>query len=263
MIVTVDDFGFHHQANELVTQAIDRKFVTHVATMTGLSGKDEALDYIAARREQVSRDSVTFGLHLNVTEGAPVLPVEKVRSIVDSNGKLLGWQPFLKRFVFGKIDRDELQNEVDHQLAALKSSDPGLSFLNSHHHIHAWPGVMRAIAPVMKRHGIQSVRQPSKLWWPAFTHRYGMKGVIIELLSLSRKCEFERFTNEFVDFDWVNPSKTARAAALKLVPNHAELSCHPHVFTTPADAAANPDPSCTLAWLLDHESDVRKQLAKA
>ena len=206
MIITVDDFGFHHRANQLIERGIQEKFITHVSTMVNMVGSEEALRYL--KREYVHVAPIVFGLHMNIT-------------------------------------------------------DPSAVFLNSHHHINSWPTILRAVTPVAKRHKIELIRQPSKLWWPTFWQRYGMKGVTIELLSMTQRCGAKRFTHEFVDFDWVDLSDEARFAALSKVPKDAELSCHPHIFTTAADPKATPNPTCTLEWLLDHKDLVRKHFMQS
>jgi predicted glycoside hydrolase/deacetylase ChbG (UPF0249 family) len=126
LIVNADDLGRTEGINEGIFDAHRRGIVTSATVM---------VNYPAARRVAVlSRDSpaLGIGLHVVLSGGAPALPPEQVRSMVDANGRLP-----TKPGGLAAADRAEVLAEVRAQLKRFREimgRDP--THFDSHHHSH-------------------------------------------------------------------------------------------------------------------------------
>jgi predicted glycoside hydrolase/deacetylase ChbG (UPF0249 family) len=136
LIVNADDLGRTEGINEGIFDAHRRGIVTSASMM---------VNYPAARRVAVlSRASpaLGIGLHVALSGGAPALPPEQVRSMVDANGRLP-----TKPGGLAAADRAEVLAEVRAQLKRFREimgRDP--THFDSHHHSHREvPAVFDAI----------------------------------------------------------------------------------------------------------------------
>lgn len=94
-----------------------------------------------------------LGLHLNLTEGRPVLPPAEVPSLVrgDGSGCFRGKLGFFAAAAGGEIDEGDVLRETRAQmtsfaaLAAAVGAPPQPNHLDGHNHIQAAPVVARAL----------------------------------------------------------------------------------------------------------------------
>lgn len=247
-IITVDDFGYSGRTNALVKTAIEGGVLTHVAMMMNRPGTDEALRYAAKFRESATR----YGLHFNVTEGAPLSAHQDIRSIVDQQGQFLGWPGLMQKLMLGRVDTAHIERELGAQCEVMIRAGVSIAFLNSHHHIHLWPCLARMIAPMLPRYHIQRVRAPRAIWWPALGLRHGPKAVAIQAAGPALQGRYRPLARYVIDLDWAARTDVARARLYRRIPPAAEIMCHPHDETA-RDNAHSVNHS-TLAWLLDRES---------
>ena len=114
-----------------------------------------------ARARRLPRLGV--GLHLNLVEGAPVLPPEKVPDILDSSGRFdenlarAGW-----RFFFGRHARRQLAAEIHAQFAAFRATGLALDHVNAHRHMHLHPTVAELILAIGREFGLGAMRVPDE-----------------------------------------------------------------------------------------------------
>jgi predicted glycoside hydrolase/deacetylase ChbG (UPF0249 family) len=252
-MITVDDFGFHADANAVVTRAVAAHVPTHIGTMVNMPGSAEALTLLNSQPFV----SLEQGLHFNLSESAPISDPASVPSLVNADGQFYTWAQVFRRAALGQIAADDVAREAEAQLNKLQKWGP-INFFNSHHHVHLWPPIGRMLAPVIQRAQIRSVRHPKTIWWSALRQRYGFKGILVETVSQLHAPAARRLTQDFVDFDWIDPSDDARSLALKLVPVNAELACHPHLYTSPSDLTRTPHPISSLEWLTQHRDQLQQ-----
>jgi hypothetical protein len=89
-----------------------------------------------------SHGEVGFGVHLNFTSGRPILPVEKVRSLVDEHGVFLHRRALLKGV---NIDSLEVEREFDAQIQELLKTGITPTHLDNHHpEIYFFPDLFQA-----------------------------------------------------------------------------------------------------------------------
>jgi len=100
LIVNADDYGL----TSGVSQGIRRAFLEGILTST-----TAMMNQPSVRIELPKALKQCFGLglgvHLTLTAGAPLLPAEKISSLVNANGTFYTREAFIKRLA--QIDPDE------------------------------------------------------------------------------------------------------------------------------------------------------------
>ena len=243
---TVDDFGYSNAVNDLIIQAIEQGALTDISTMVSMPGSTEALTFI---EQYQGKRTMKFGLHLNLTEGKPLLDTPAVRSLVDEQGYFIGWPKLIGRLIFHRVSMKEVQQEIDAQIAEFSKHRQAISFINSHHHIHLWPSLVKHVRTSAKKHNVAIVRAPSSVWLPSVTLAHAPKALIIQTLGVIASWRYGASTKYFIDLDWSNNSDKALKRLVDYMPSQCELSCHPHIEEPGTDHAQSVRNS-TLAWLL-------------
>ncbi|MHB8088590.1 MAG: ChbG/HpnK family deacetylase [Anaerolineaceae bacterium] len=128
LIVNADDYGHTRGVSQGIRQAHLRGIVTSTTAMMNYPGADDDL------REAVREcPRLGLGLHLVLTSGNPVLPVEKVPDLVDGEGKFYKYDPFVERM--HQINLTQVNLEWHAQVEAFKNAIGRLpDHLDSHHH---------------------------------------------------------------------------------------------------------------------------------
>jgi chitin disaccharide deacetylase len=128
LIVNADDYGHTRGVSLGIRQAHLRGIVSSTTAMMNYPGADA--DLCDAVKEC---PRLGLGLHLVLTSGRPVLPVENVSNLVDGEGKFHKYVPFLERMY--KIDLTQVNLEWHAQVDAFTKAIGHLpDHLDSHHH---------------------------------------------------------------------------------------------------------------------------------
>ena len=160
LIVNADDLGY------CVTR--DRGiFVAHAAgRVTSASLLITVRPALAAAAlAEARRVNLDLGVHLNVTEGAPLLPPSQVPSLVvprlqgDGQLEFRGKLGFRQAWAAGLIAPTELGAELEAQLAWFRQHFGGPPVhVDGHQHFHTCRGVPAVLAPLLNQMGIRWVR---------------------------------------------------------------------------------------------------------
>jgi hopanoid biosynthesis associated protein HpnK len=155
LIVTADDFGVDVAVNEAVERGHREGILTAASLMVGGKAAGDAVD--RAR----GMPSLGVGLHLVLTEGCPVLPLERVSQLVDGSGR------FRKNMVlaaismtFDPVARRQLAAEIDAQFAAFAATGLPLDHVNAHKHFHLHPVIASLMLESGRRYGLKAARAP-------------------------------------------------------------------------------------------------------
>ena len=161
VIVTGDDLGFRTDWDTRVFEAYEHGFLTSTSIVTNGPTYRAA----AQRLRESGRDC---GVHLNLVHGEPLSPRTEVRSLVDARGNFPGTVGrFLRRYEAGLVRIGDVALEWERQVQ--RAFDDGLvpSHLNSHYHLHAFPGLFRLTVDLARRFEIGWVRVPDEPPWRA------------------------------------------------------------------------------------------------
>ena len=160
LIINADDFGLSHG----ITDGI---LLTHrkgLLTSTSLMVNQPATEYAIGRAKEVS--DLGIGIHLNLTEGKPVLPKEQVRTLVNAAGEFIGPAEMGRRLLRWDASPGEIEAEFRAQIQQMKSLDLEPTHADSHHRIHMYPAAARAFYKAVTSEGIRRARAPRKRYWP-------------------------------------------------------------------------------------------------
>ena len=103
------------------------------------------------------------GLHLNLTEGHPVLPAVEVPQLVRDDGEFDRnmARAGLRYAVFPSV-RCQLVSEIRAQFEVFRATGLALDHVNAHEHMHLHPYVAGLIIEIGRDYGMKAVRVPAE-----------------------------------------------------------------------------------------------------
>lgn len=140
LVIHADDFGLARGVNRAIEEALDAGEITSASILSGGPHTGEALAWAAAHPQH------DFGVHLNLTQGRPLLPPSRVPSLVDASGRFHPLGRFLVRVALGRVRLAEIEAEWRAQIAAVREAGVRISHLDSHQHVHLVPRIFRRVA---------------------------------------------------------------------------------------------------------------------
>lgn len=166
LIINADDFGLSHG----ITDGILLTHLQGLLTSTSLMVNQPATQHAVRRAPEAP--GLGIGIHLNLTEGKPVLPSAKVRTLVNSAGEFVGPSEMGRRLLRWEGSPAEIEAEFRAQIQQMKSLGLMPTHADSHHRIHMYPAAARAFYKAVTSEGIRRARAPRKRYWPT-TSRLG------------------------------------------------------------------------------------------
>lgn len=155
LIVNADDFGLTAGVNRAVEEAHRGGILTSTTVLVGGDAAEEA-GAVARRCPELG-----IGLHVNLTQGRPLLDPARVRTLVDGEGLL---DPRLaRRALLGRVDARHVFAEVAAQAERLHSFGVEPTHWDSHQGIAFWPRLVRPIAAATAAAGIGRARS-HRVW---------------------------------------------------------------------------------------------------
>jgi predicted glycoside hydrolase/deacetylase ChbG (UPF0249 family) len=138
-----DDFAMTPAVTRGILALLERERLSATGTMTNRPHWREA-----ARTLEAFRGKTDLGVHLNLTCGAPLTRMTRLAP----GGELPKLPAILRAGVFGALPLDEIEAEVTAQVDAFEQA-AGFApdFIDGHQHVHALPGVRRALLAALKR----------------------------------------------------------------------------------------------------------------
>jgi chitin disaccharide deacetylase len=153
LIVNADDLGWTEGVNRGIAEAHRNGIVTSASLLA--NGAAFASGVELAR----CTPGLGVGVHLNLTDGAPVAPRELVASLVNDSGEFEGGPEFLLlRIASRSISPQEIEQEWDTQIEKVRDAGIQPTHLDGHKHVHMLPGFFEIALRLAKRHGIAAIR---------------------------------------------------------------------------------------------------------
>jgi hopanoid biosynthesis associated protein HpnK len=153
LIVNADDLGWAEGVNRGIAEAHRNGIVTSASLLA--NGAAFASGVELAR----STPGLGVGVHLNLSDGAPVAEPESVSSLVNDAGEFQGGpEALLLRIAKRGVTLREVEQEWDAQIEKVKSAGIEPTHLDGHKHVHMLPGFFEIALRLAKRHGIGAIR---------------------------------------------------------------------------------------------------------
>jgi hopanoid biosynthesis associated protein HpnK len=161
LIVNADDFGLTPGVNRAIVKLHAAGLVTSTSLMARAGATDEAIELACAT------PSLGVGCHVVLVDGEPILPPEKIPSLVDKRtGHFLdSLAAFLLRLFTGRIRAEEIEAETAAQIALLQQRGVRLTHIDTHKHAHMFSAVLRPVLRAARAAGIRAVRHPFEPEW--------------------------------------------------------------------------------------------------
>jgi hopanoid biosynthesis associated protein HpnK len=153
LIVNADDFGWTEGVNRGIVETFRHGIVTSTSLLANGAAFADALEKAS------SAPGLGVGVHLNLSDGAPVADRESVTSLLNDEGHFAGGPEslLLKRARRGLL-LGEVEREWDAQIEKVRDAGIEPTHLDGHKHVHMLPGLFEIALKLAKRHGIGAIR---------------------------------------------------------------------------------------------------------
>ncbi len=154
MIINSDDFGATQSVNDHTLDLIERGRITSATLIANAPALEDAVRRIPRHTR------CSFGVHLNLTEFAPLTPPEELRNLkpfLDDKGCFAG-EAVLRSVPIDARARDAFFKEWCLQVKRVLSLGLPVSHFDSHNHVHTMPALFTVLKRVQREFGIRKVR---------------------------------------------------------------------------------------------------------
>ena len=188
LIINADDFGLTEGVNRAIVE-LHRDGVLTSATLMARAGATSQ-----AIRLALENPTMGVGCHVVLVDGQPVLPPDKVSSLVDNKTGFFfpSLTAFLARLFSGRIRAAEIEAEAAAQIALLKGGGMRLTHIDTHKHTHMFPPVLEPLLRTARRAGIRAVRNPFEPEWAVRVTPRASLARVAEVAALRRLGPFFR-----------------------------------------------------------------------
>lgn len=161
LIVTADDYGIGPATSRGILELAEQKRITATVLLVNSPHAEEAM-----RAWRQSGSPAELGWHPCLTLDRPVLPAERVPSLVDETGRFRTLGGFVKQLYLGLVRAAEIEAELRAQYGRyhdLVGQAP--TVVNSHHHVQIFPPVGAILARILgRKRRLPYVRRIQEPW---------------------------------------------------------------------------------------------------
>jgi chitin disaccharide deacetylase len=218
LVVNADDLGLTVGVNNGIFDAHERGILTSASLMASAPGAADAI-----RRASI-RPTLGIGVHLTLVDGPPMLPPDRVPTLVQDDGRFHpSWRPFIVACLLGRVSMAEVERELTAQIEYVISHGIPPTHLDAHKHVHLFPPVFEITVRLAERFRIPVIRVPyeqSLADLPMFAWAHHDRR-----LAASRGILTPQFVGRAMT--GVMTEETLSRAIRRLRPGHTELMVHP------------------------------------
>jgi predicted glycoside hydrolase/deacetylase ChbG (UPF0249 family) len=100
-----------------------------------------------------------IGVHLNLSDGTPKAPADKVRGLLNKDGRFEGGpENLLLRIASRSLPLDEVEREWSAQIQTIVDAGIEPTHLDGHKHVQMLPGLFEIALKLAKKHKIRAIR---------------------------------------------------------------------------------------------------------
>ncbi|MBI1833179.1 MAG: ChbG/HpnK family deacetylase [Planctomycetes bacterium] len=231
-MVIADDFGIGANTTAGILQVAAKRVLSGSAFLVNTANSADAI-----RQWRQAGASLELGWHPNLTLDSPLASPAQIPTLVQPDGTFWPLGQFLKRWLFGRFDAQDIHTELTLQMnrfTDLVGHPP--RFVNFHQHLALFPPVGRVLLDVLAtlpvRPYIRRVKEP---WWVVATLP-GARVKRIFLNGYGRRMSNMQEAQGFPGNDWLAGLTNPQAVEspdffvrwLTTIPGQVvELMCHP------------------------------------
>ena len=153
LIINADDFGLTFGINRAVAELHCAGVLTSATLMATGRAFDDAVSIAKAL------PTLGIGCHIVLIDGMPVLPPTQIPTLIGPDCRTFRTTlfSFVRDFLAGRIDPDEIAYESLAQQTRLREAGLHVTHIDTHKHIHLIPAVTQAL---LKIGGARAIRNP-------------------------------------------------------------------------------------------------------
>jgi predicted glycoside hydrolase/deacetylase ChbG (UPF0249 family) len=153
LIVNADDLGWTEGVNRGIVEAHRKGLVTSTSLLANGCAFGSAVT--AAR----NNPELGIGVHLNLSDGTPKAPADKVRGLLNKDGRFEGGpENLLLRIASRSLPLDEVEREWSAQIQTIVDAGIEPTHLDGHKHVQMLPGLFEIALKLAKKHKIRAIR---------------------------------------------------------------------------------------------------------
>lgn len=170
LIINADDFGLHEQVNRAIRIGHQQGVITSATLMAGAAAFDDAVATANAL------PTLGVGVHLTLVGGErPVAEARQVPTLLDASGRFDRQYPaFLMRFMRGVVSKSEIRRELTAQIEKILAAGIVPTHLDSHQHLHVFPGISEIVLDLAQQYAIPAIRIPAEPYFFSGGYSYSL-----------------------------------------------------------------------------------------
>lgn len=153
LVVNADDFGMSRGINKGIFEAHCRGILTSATLLANGKAFEQAVE------SSKFAPTLGIGVHLNLTQGAPICDPATVPSLVNKDGKFFSHPAaLLRRHLAGRLQSVDVERELAAQIEKVRAAGIAITHLDGHKHVQVFPGILPMVIRLAKHFGITGVR---------------------------------------------------------------------------------------------------------
>ena len=154
LIVNADDYGLTPAVSRGILRGAHEGVITSTSVLVLGCGFSRSVGWL--------RDEAPLGVGVHlalVGEDPPLSSARDIPTLVDRRGRLpRSWRHLLPRVMAKRVDAADVERELAAQITAARDSGLSIDHLNSHQHVHMFPGLREVVVDLAHRFDIPAVR---------------------------------------------------------------------------------------------------------
>lgn len=215
IIINADDCGMSETVNRHIEAAIKAHKITSTTVMANMYDFDGAVRLYKAYGSEIS-----FGWHINLTEGSPLTYSQLLLDkgfYVEKDGKVeMNGRAYWRKWIPSDM-RNEIKKELLAQFTKLKDNGIDVSHADGHHHIHTALPMLMVVPSLLREVGVTKVRRM----------RNNMPGVINRFPRNVWAWIFKIQNRDLIMTDVLCSFKYFASNRIYVTDETIELECHP------------------------------------
>lgn len=163
LIITADDYGMCEAVNKAIEECVKSGIVLSTNVMTNMSCCGDAA-YLKEKFPELS-----VGIHFNFTAGTPLSSKDKVRSLIDSDGKFLSYNKIREACKNKAYNYEHIKTEMTAQYERYLEICGEPDYWNTHQNVHVYPDLYPVFRDAAIEFGIKKMRSHQRIFVPSST----------------------------------------------------------------------------------------------
>lgn len=155
LIINADDYGINTAVNDAIENLVLTGDLADVSVLANGWSYESAVAFLR------SQPRISVGVHLNVVEGIPLSPSNRVEALMGIHGQFSNLRQIFWRWLRAPLAVVRgVETEWRAQIELMLRDGLTITHADSHQHVHAFPPFWRILTRLCFEYGIPAVRFP-------------------------------------------------------------------------------------------------------